>query len=255
MTDLNVTKRQFRNAIEVFVRGFCVGKSMTHPYEYARVDGVWWMRDADRKNPRNYRKEEFVASGTAPARVDQIARRHTRGRFFVCDIVPAGTKPDWRKLKFKELGYRLLATEPFFIHRLRRIPRAVSPAKVVLVRTEKLARALGKATRMKPLTAQMLGNKAPFRQYVATMSNEIVGWVRSVSAGPSNWCSTLGVVSSQRRRGIGTALLAKMLRDDRKLNAASSVLLASHTGALLYPRIGYEQIGTLYIYAPRKNGG
>jgi hypothetical protein len=46
------------DAIEVFVRGFCVGKSMTHPYECSRIGQLWVMRDAPRRNERNYRLEE-----------------------------------------------------------------------------------------------------------------------------------------------------------------------------------------------------
>ena len=51
---------------------------------------------------------------------------------------------------------------------------------------------------------------------------------------------------------IGQALLAKMLRDDRALGSKCSVLTASHTGALLYPRVGYERIGTLFMFVPRR---
>ena len=40
-----------------------------------------------------------------------------------------------------------------------------------------------------------------------------------------------------------------MLRGDRKFGAKSSVLLASRAGALLYPKAGYEQIGTLLSFA------
>jgi hypothetical protein len=36
--------------------------------------------------------------------------------------------------------------------------------------------------------------------------------------------------------------------------AARSALLSSHTGALLYPHVGYEPIGELMIYTPKKNG-
>ena len=57
---------------------------------------------------------------------------------------------------------------------------------------------------------------------------------------------------SHRRRGIGSALLCHMLKDDRRRGFKQSVLLASHTGALLYPKVGYEQIGLLYIFAPPK---
>ena len=60
------------------------------------------------------------------------------------------------------------------------------------------------------------------------------------------------VVQKHRRRGIGSAMLAKMLRDDRAHDAKCSVLLSSHTGALLYPRVGYQQIGTLLLFAPQR---
>jgi predicted acetyltransferase len=60
------------------------------------------------------------------------------------------------------------------------------------------------------------------------------------------------VAPAHRRHGIGGALLVKMLRDDRRLGFQQSVLLSSHTGALLYPRLGYRQIGLLYIFAPKR---
>src|SRR5439155_15192313 len=117
-------------------RGFCAERSRTHPYECFRVGKLWVMRDAPRKNPKNYRKEEWVPYG--------------------------------------------------------------------------------------------------------------------VNAGDSTWCSNMYVRPSHRRRGIGSALLTRMLRDDRARGFKKSVLLSSHTGALVYPRVGYEQIGLLLIFAPKK---
>lgn len=49
-----------------------------------------------------------------------------------------------------------------------------------------------------------------------------------------------------------TPLLNQMLQDDAAYGARQAVLLASHTGAKLYPVVGYEQIGTLLLYAPEK---
>jgi hypothetical protein len=43
-----------------------------------------------------------------------------------------------------------------------------------------------------------------------------------------------------------------MLRDERTRGVKNSVLLSSHTGALLYPKAGYEQIETLRLFAPQK---
>jgi len=68
----------------------------------------------------------------------------------------------------------------------------------------------------------------------------------------ATWCADMHINASHRRRGIGRALLCRMLRDDRARGSKCSVLTASHTGALLYPRVGYERIGTLLLFAPRR---
>jgi GNAT superfamily N-acetyltransferase len=241
------------DAIDAFLRGFCTTKSRTHPYEWRSIDGVWIMRDVPRRNPRNYRKEEWIAYGIDPAAVDRTARRHTRGRFFICAVHGADEPSEPLRDVYKQLGYRLLVTEPFFLHRLKRIPRTPAPVAIRQIRTRALAEQFGKATRTRAIPPEHLDPGAPFRQYVALDGEKIVGWVRSVVAGDhASWCSDMYVRPSHRRRGIGTSLLCKMLRDDRKQGARRSVLLASHTGALLYPRVGYEQIGGLLIFAPRK---
>ena len=69
---------EIRAALEVFVRGFCAQKSATHPYEFTKIGNVWMMRDSVRKNPRYYRKEEWVAFGTPAEEVDRLARQQTR---------------------------------------------------------------------------------------------------------------------------------------------------------------------------------
>jgi GNAT superfamily N-acetyltransferase len=240
-------------ALEVFVGGFCAVKSATHPYEYSQVNDIWYMRDAERRNSKDYRKEEWVAYGVPPAKVDAAARRGTRGRFFAC-AVRAMSEPQ-RPLRdgYKQLGYRLLSTEPLFVHRLKRIPRLSADAVAIQrVLTAELAARLGKASRTQPIAAEDLASSAPFRQYVALDGEQAVGWVRSVDVADSTWCSNMYVSPAYRRRGIGSALLCQMLRDDRRRKAERSVLLSSHAGALLYPRVGYEQIGLLYIFAPRK---
>jgi GNAT superfamily N-acetyltransferase len=239
-------------AIEIFVRGFCFGRSRTHPYECLQVEGTWFMRDAPRRNASGYRKEEWVAYGVEPAKVDVLARERTRGRYAICAVQANGESSDALRAEYKRLGYRLLATEPLFVHRLKRIPRCSSPAAITRVRTADMAARLAKATRSRPLVAQDLADESPIRQYVATESNSIVGWVRSVRVASAAWCCDMYVHPSHRRKGIGSALLTKMLRVDRARNATSSVLLSSHTGALRYPNVGYEQIVMLYMFSPRR---
>jgi len=245
--------REMEFAIEVFVRGHCVGRSQTHPYEASRVNRLWVMRDAPRKNARDYRKEEWIACGVDGARADAIARRHARGRFFVCTMLAEGEPDGPTRAAYKDLDYRLLATEGFFLHRLARIPKPTGPARIERLRTGELAAQLGQLTRRRPLSEDMLGDEAPFRQFVALERDRIVGWVRSVNAAGATWCADMHVQPSHRRRGIGRALLAGMLRDDRDRGSKGSVLTASHTGALLYPHVGYERIGTLYMYVPKRH--
>jgi GNAT superfamily N-acetyltransferase len=239
-------------AIEVFVRGHSAGRSRTHPYQAGRVGPLWVMRDAARKNARDYRKEEWIAHGTDAAEADAIARSHTRGRFFVCVVIGEGEPEEPTRTAYRSLGYRLLATEGFFVQRLRRIPRLRAPVSIERVRTPDLAARLGKVTRTRPISSELLGDEAPFRQYVALDGAGIVGRVRSVDAAGATWCADMYVSPSHRRRGIGQALLSRMLRDDRARGSKSSVLTASHTGALLYPHVGYERIGTLFMFAPRR---
>jgi GNAT superfamily N-acetyltransferase len=249
---MNSRRREFEFAIEVFVRGHSAGRSRTFPYEASRVGPLWVMRDAPRRNPRDYRKEEWIAHGVDATEVDAIARRLTRGRFFVCAMIGKGEPDEPLRAAYKALGYRLLATEGFFVQRLKRVPNPPSPVPIERVRTPELAARLAKVSRTRPISDELLGDDAPFRQYVALDGKEIVGRVRSVDAVGATWCADMYVSPSHRRRGIGQALLCRMLRDDRTRGSKSSVLTASHTGALLYPRVGYERIGTLFMFVPKR---
>jgi GNAT superfamily N-acetyltransferase len=249
---MKTPSREIEFAIEVFVRGHAAGRSRTFPYEAKRVAPLWVMRDAPRKNPRDYRKEEWIAYDVHPKKADAIVRQHARGRFFLCVMLAEGEPDALTRAAYKALGYRLLATEGFFVQRLKRIPRPQSPVSIERVRTSHLAAQLGNITRTRPIADNLLSDDAPFRQYVALDGEDIVGRVRSVNAVGATWCADMYVDPSHRRRGIGQGLLSKMLRDDRARGSKCSVLTASHTGALLYPRVGYERIGTLFMFAPRR---
>src|SRR5262249_26043362 len=183
--------REIEFAIEVFVRGHSAGRSRTHPYLVERVGPLWAMRDAPRKNPRDYRKEEWIAHDVDAGEADAIARRRARGRFFVCVMVGEGEPDTPTRTAYKALGYRLLATEGFFIQRLERIPRLQSPARIERVHTPELAARLGKVTRRRPIPNDLLGADAPFRQYLALDGEDIVGWVRSVDAAGATWCADM----------------------------------------------------------------
>jgi hypothetical protein len=92
--------REIEFAIEVFVRRHSAGKSRTFPYEVGRVGLLWVMRDAPRRNP------EWIAYRVDAKKVDAIARRETRGRFFVGAMVGEGESDEPVRAAHKSPGCR-----------------------------------------------------------------------------------------------------------------------------------------------------
>jgi len=239
-------------AIEVFAHGFGFVRSYTHPYVPHRVGPLWVLRDDPRKNPRDYRREEWLAYGVEPREVDQVVRAQTRGRYAICAFHTVDESDRPLRAAFKALNYRLQTTEPMMVHRLGRIPRGESPATIRRVTTQALADRLAKAAGRTQIPSRHLKDDSTMRQYVALVGDRPVGWVRSIVVGDATWCSHMEVRPKFRRRGIAKSMLARMLRDDRDAGAQVNVLLSSHTGALLYPVVGYEHIATLLLFTPRK---
>jgi len=239
-------------ATEVFVKGFGFTRSFTHPFSGERVGPLWVLRDAPRKRAADYRTEEWVAGHLNPAEVDRVARKGTRGRFCVCAMLGAGASDVSLRAAYKALGYRLMATEPVMVHRLKKIPRVTSAAMIQRVRNQSEADALAMVARARQILPEHLKGKTRLRSYIARVDGRIVGWVRSIVCDAGNWCSNMFVLPKYRRRRIGSALLAAMLQDDRKHGAKRAVLTASHAGAKLYVTLGYAQIGTLLLFRPKK---
>lgn len=102
-------------------------------------------------------------------------------------MVEEGEPNEPIRAAYKGLGYRLLATEGFFVQGMKRIPKPRSPVLIERVRTPDLAERLGRITRTKPISNGLLGADAPFRQYVALDGEDIVGCVRSVDAVEATW--------------------------------------------------------------------
>ena len=245
------SERRLETALEVFARGICVPRSFTHPCLAERVDGMWVTRDAPRRRGR-YRREEWFAHGIAPDETVRTITRHTRGQYAICAICAAGERDEPVRAGYRALDYRLGFTEPIMVHRLLRIPRFGSPTEIVRVLDAVLADKVNKAVRRRQILPEHLEPDAPLRMYAAMVEGEPAGWVSSIEVAGATWCAGLYVMPDYRRRGIGRALMCRMLRDDRSYGSKMAVLAASHTGALLYPLVGYRQIGTLYSYTPRR---
>ena len=90
---MTTAKRDIEAAIEVFVHGFSADKSRSFPYLAGHVGPLWLMRDAERKNPRDYRSEEWIVHNVAAEEADTIVRQHARSSFAV-SVVIANGEPD-----------------------------------------------------------------------------------------------------------------------------------------------------------------
>lgn len=247
-------------AIEVFVRGFGFVRSRTHPYVAEQVGGAWVMRDAPRRDPAKYRREEWVGLGLPPAELQDLAERNSRGRYALCVVRTDDEDPDPIRQAYRELGFRLGGVEPFLQHRLTELPSEDGAIQIERVTTPERAERLRAAGGPK-VPDEAFTQDGRLRQFMAVMDDGTpVGWVASVvvtgdgsaRTPPSTWCSEMFVAPTHRRQGIGRALLARMLREDRDHGIWRSVLSATQAGALLYPTVGYERLGELLVYTPAR---
>lgn len=227
----------------VFVIAFCRGKSVYHPYVPRRIGGLWVLEDGPgRRRPR---KSEVIAHGLTP---EQVVRRIRDGRVgwhFLCHaITPGEISGGELRSRYRALGYRSLGSEGMFAHRLTDIPEFVSNPPVR--RIESAAQ----------LDAMYSGEgrrrcwRDDARLYGIWDDRTDYGWVYSTPVERDAFVSDLFVGEECRRRGFGSALMSRLLRDDRDTGVEFSVLLASRAGTELYPRLGYQNLGTLEIFCP-----
>lgn len=235
-------------AVEVFVRGFAFTRSFTYPYEAVKVHGLWAMRDAPLRKG-DPRMQEVVAHGLSVAEALQALRTYNPPRHGFCFVAALEDDHESIKDQIKAAGYRLLRREPMYVcptsagssdSRVRRVLRPED--------SEAVARVAGR----KQIPDKFLTQDAEVRLYAAFESGEVQGYVRSNTVGPDAWTSNMVVQPEHRRKGLGTALLQTMLADDAKHGVENSVLLSTVLGSKLYLKVGYQQVGLLQLFMPRK---
>jgi GNAT superfamily N-acetyltransferase len=249
---MSTKSSEFLQAIEVFARAIAFTRCFTYPSVADRVGSLWVIRDEKRKRAADYRREEWTATDEAPVAVDHAARSGTRGRFCLCVIVPNENDDEPLKAAYKSLGYRYHCAEAFMQHRLAKIGNVRARFEIKRINTPELAERIAKAAGRRQILPEHLATDKPLRLYAAFDGDKPVGWLRSIAAGKSNWVSNVYTQPAYRRQGVGTSLLTKMLRDDKKFGAKTSVLTATKAGALLYERVGFEHLGRLLMFTPKR---
>ena len=239
-------------AFDVFLAGFSATRSFTKPYDVTQLTSSLW-RLADRNsNSKTARSAEYIALDCDSDKIEASIRRDSTPKHMLCVLLRRSEGLESDVLKIKTLGYRYLGHEPFYIlNTSETIPRFDYPIQRVV--EAEAAEKLRKASRQRlVLQSHLVAGDAHCRLYAAFERDVPIGWVRCIKThGNRAWVGSLFVAESYRRRGIGSSLMSAMLQDDQRYGVEWSVLFSSQTGAKLYPRLGYKQIGVLLLFSPK----
>ena len=192
---------------------------------------------------------------TARKRLDQIFKRYARhGRgigFWVDDDAAPADLAD----HLKRLGLRCKKRFPAMWRGLAELPPVAAPEGIRIVRTPHHSMYLrhphpsfGPITtdirrhelnRLAHLAAQWPAN---FFDFVALAAgNRPVGACSMFLSESSAGFYDVGVLETERNRGIGTAMMTHALHLARERGAGQAVLLASGMGYGMYRRVGFQE--------------
>ena len=90
------------------------------------------------------------------------------------------------------------------------------------------------------------------RHYLGWLDNTPVGTATLVLSGKVAGIWNVGTLSTQRKRGVATAMMGHILSEARSLGYHSSMLLASNEGLPIYARLGYETLSTVRVFVPSR---
>lgn len=239
---------KLEHAIDVFGYGYCLGKSLHGPYVYKRVGKVALMHD-DPPRRRCHRASQVVTMHTNPKETVRAIGKLDPGRHFLCVVIDGSTDLLAVRDDYRSVGYRLIGTEPLFVLDPAEANLPAGPRRAGRVSDPDRLAVFQKAIRRKAFGPDWFdGDDSLVRLYAVWSGDVPVGWVKSVKTPyDANWVSDLFVSPDFRRQGLGLDLMAAMIEDDLRFGVRQSVLLSSHTGAMLYPKLGYQRVGTLLL--------
>ncbi len=241
-------------ALEVFLRGFSMTRSFIRPYPVRQIGSSLWLLADASSGSGPERTPQMVAYNARPEEVVEARKRLEIERHTLCVLIEDAGSAASISSAYKRLGYRLWGREPLFVLDVAERVRfnAVSVRRITQAEE---AEAVAKAARSRQIFPQHLTEAdSDCRLYAAFDGEKPVGWARSIRTHPDcSWVAGLFVAEAYRRKGIGRTLMSTMLDDDARYGVQWSVLLASLTGAKLYPHLGYAERGLLLVFTPRKD--
>jgi GNAT superfamily N-acetyltransferase len=242
-------------AIDLVTQALALNRSIVAPAHVTRHGPLWILRDTNPK-PGKARNEEVFAYGASPQEiVDALHDYAPSGGYALEPFLAPGDDAEQVKATYKALGFRLITTEPLFGCDIA--GRSANPSPWAIHRVQSLdqVRDIGQQIygrarrRLRP--ADLTDSMPAMQIYWVNLDGQAVAAAKTIRLFPDGAClHDVETLPAFRRRGIATALLNHILAEDAHAGVAHHILLASHTGAKLYPRVGYEQLSTLQIYAP-----
>ncbi|MFO0848416.1 MAG: GNAT family N-acetyltransferase [Gemmataceae bacterium] len=100
-------------------------------------------------------------------------------------------------------------------------------------------------------TPLRLAADCPLWLYVGRVGGEAVAAAGLVVGGGVAGVYAVSTRAAHRRRGYGTAMMARLLADARAAGLPAAVLQASADGVGLYARVGFRPVGQFTEYKPR----
>ncbi len=233
-----------------FVRGFARARSVSYPRVVDEVGDLWVVRDEPVR--AKGRVCDVVGVMAGPEKFLEVIRAEPQERWSVCRIdgeLDKRVVPDG----FKAAGFRRNMMLPLFFRELDGSFQADDRIRRVLDRelVERVRKAGGGGRLLENVDLEDGPNCR--RLYAAIEEGELMGWVASVPVpGEGAYVVNLYVEPEVRGRGLGSALMTTMLADDFRHGVKWSCLSASEDGTRLYPKVGYQQVGTMQFFWPPK---
>ena len=93
----------------------------------------------------------------------------------------------------------------------------------------------------------MVGSEAPYRTYIGKLEGRVVACGLGVLAGDSVGLFAIGTRPDSQRRGVGSAITARIMADAKAEGARRTMLSSSDEGYPIYERLGFKAVGELAV--------
>lgn len=207
----------------------------------------------DEPSRKNDRAIEVVSAGCQPSEVIDFCRHVVRPKHFLAAIDRPEVDDKLLTSTYKSVGYRLLNREPLMVLDLSSpLPDTRAKYQTEPVTTLETSAWLQKATKCHHLKPADLLPESRLRMVVAREGDTWIGHAKATRVGTCCWISDVLVSPEYRNRGYGLSLLLELLGQQQQLGASHAVLLASNLGSKLYPKAGFQTVGTLRLYQAPK---